>query len=146
MKAITLVQPYASLIIDKRKRIETRSWLTHYRGEIAIHAGAKVNREDCLRFGYDPDTIPRTAVLGIANLTDCVQFPHPDAPLDEYGNFEEGRYGFLLADVREFARLVAAKGKLGLWHWHRRPPALSKDRHNAAVKAWKTRRAKATRH
>jgi len=38
MKAITLTQPWASLVAVGAKRIETRSWSTSYRGPIAIHA------------------------------------------------------------------------------------------------------------
>lgn len=39
MKALTILQPWASLIACGAKQIETRSWATKYRGEIAIHAG-----------------------------------------------------------------------------------------------------------
>ena len=39
MKAITILQPYASLIVAGAKQYETRSWDTPYRGIIAIHAG-----------------------------------------------------------------------------------------------------------
>lgn len=39
MKALTLTQPWATLIAIGAKRIETRSWWTGYRGPIAIHAG-----------------------------------------------------------------------------------------------------------
>lgn len=39
MKAITLIQPWATLIAIGAKRIETRSWQTAYRGRLAIHAG-----------------------------------------------------------------------------------------------------------
>ncbi len=38
MKAITLTQPWASLVAIRAKRIETRSWKTNYRGPLAIHA------------------------------------------------------------------------------------------------------------
>ena len=38
MKAITLTQPWATLVAIGAKRIETRSWPTKYRGPIAIHA------------------------------------------------------------------------------------------------------------
>ncbi len=41
MKALTIRQPWASLIAHGVKTIETRSWKTSYRGPIAIHAGAK---------------------------------------------------------------------------------------------------------
>jgi hypothetical protein len=38
MKALSLHQPYASAIALGVKRIETRGWITHHRGDIAIHA------------------------------------------------------------------------------------------------------------
>lgn len=38
MKALTLTQPWASLVALGAKRIETRSWRTPYRGSLAIHA------------------------------------------------------------------------------------------------------------
>jgi hypothetical protein len=40
MKAISLTQPWATLVAISAKRYETRSWQTKYRGEIAIHASA----------------------------------------------------------------------------------------------------------
>jgi len=40
MKAITLWQPWASLLACGAKQYETRSWPTNYRGPIAIHAAA----------------------------------------------------------------------------------------------------------
>jgi hypothetical protein len=40
MKALTITQPYATLIAIGAKRIETRGWPTQYRGPLAIHAGA----------------------------------------------------------------------------------------------------------
>ena len=42
MKALTLWQPWASLVALGKKRIETRSWSTKYRGELAIHAAASL--------------------------------------------------------------------------------------------------------
>jgi hypothetical protein len=39
MRAITLTQPYATLVALGAKHIETRSWATSYRGPLAIHAG-----------------------------------------------------------------------------------------------------------
>ena len=41
MKAITLWQPWASLLACGAKQYETRSWATNYRGPIAIHAASK---------------------------------------------------------------------------------------------------------
>lgn len=41
MKALTLYQPWATLVALGAKRVETRSWHTHYRGTLAIHAGSR---------------------------------------------------------------------------------------------------------
>ena len=38
MKAISLKQPWASLIVSGRKTIELRTWNTKFRGEFYIHA------------------------------------------------------------------------------------------------------------
>ncbi len=40
MKAISLLQPWATLVAIGAKHIETRSWSTPYRGPLAIHASA----------------------------------------------------------------------------------------------------------
>lgn len=38
MKALSLTQPWATLVAIGAKKVETRSWSTSYRGLIAIHA------------------------------------------------------------------------------------------------------------
>lgn len=38
MRALTLIQPWATLVACGAKAVETRSWTTSYRGPIAIHA------------------------------------------------------------------------------------------------------------
>lgn len=47
MKALTLREPWASLVLEGVKTLETRSWATRYRGELFIHAGSgRVPRGD----------------------------------------------------------------------------------------------------
>lgn len=41
MKALSLWQPWATLIANGAKQIETRSWSTSYRGPILIHAAKR---------------------------------------------------------------------------------------------------------
>lgn len=41
MKALTVYQPWASLLACGAKQYETRSWATKYRGPIVIHAATK---------------------------------------------------------------------------------------------------------
>lgn len=45
MRALTLWQPWASLVACGRKTIETRSWRTGYRGPLAVHASARPPRK-----------------------------------------------------------------------------------------------------
>ncbi len=85
MKAITLHQPWASLIACGAKQIETRSWATKYRGPLAIHAGKKDPREwlhPCSDYDFVGVAekalngalfyeLPRGAVIAIAELVDC---------------------------------------------------------------------------
>ncbi len=91
MKAITLTQPWASLVALGAKRIETRSWQTSYRGELAIHAGAGLGPvggrrglvELCRTKPFIPflpqvgwngaDALPRGVVVAVVELVDCVE-------------------------------------------------------------------------
>ena len=52
MKALTVQQPFASLICQGIKDVENRSWRTNFRGTIYIHAAAKLGK---LNFDY-PET------------------------------------------------------------------------------------------
>lgn len=93
MKALTITQPWATLVAIGAKRIETRSWATSYRGALAIHAGAglgpvggRTGLHD-LAFS-DPDgyfyqalkranvfcidDLPRGAIVATCELIDCV--------------------------------------------------------------------------
>ena len=38
MKVLSIREPWASLIMNKKKLVETRSFKTNYRGELYIHA------------------------------------------------------------------------------------------------------------
>lgn len=49
MKVLTIKEPFASLIKDKKKFIETRSWKTKYRGELYIHAGKSIYKKNKYR-------------------------------------------------------------------------------------------------
>lgn len=85
MKAITILQPWASLIAIGAKRFETRSWPTSYRGPIAIHAGKSwpdavknneisehIHKALCWKGGFGKfSDIPRGSVIAIADLVEC---------------------------------------------------------------------------
>lgn len=87
MKALTIIQPWATLIASGHKMNETRSWKTNYRGEVLIHAGK--NPKDYTSGVYidDPDgpyfheagitpnnfeELPRGSIIGKATLVNCI--------------------------------------------------------------------------
>lgn len=136
--AISLWQPWATLIAIGAKKIETRSWPTRHRGKIAIHAAAKWHDEglECLRdtlfghflvpAGYKKGAdLPLGAVVAVANLIDCrstddEDFGWPPAEgstEDDFGDFGPGRYGWFLSDVRRIEPPIPAKGAQGIWRW-----------------------------
>jgi hypothetical protein len=54
-------------------------------------------------------------------VDDCVQFPNEKAPEDAYGDFADGRYGFLMTLREVFNPPIPAKGHQGVWDWVQQP-------------------------
>lgn len=104
MKALTICQPYASLIACGEKLCENRKWPTSIRGRIAIHAGKSKAWLDTWPEDEMPDPMPFGAVIATANLTACVELSsvdYPDGPhawLAEHVH-AEGPFCFILDDV-----------------------------------------------
>jgi len=133
MKALSLWQPWATLVVAGAKRWETRSW--KWRGpiplRIAIHASANAPRDvaaatDPERFrqtlrtlGMDPLTLETGAILGVVTVTACL--PTPEVrdllPPDElaFGDYGPGRWAWRLLEPAVLPRPVRCKGALGLW-------------------------------
>ena len=72
MKAITIKQPYASLIAAGLKEYEFRTWKTNYRGEILIHAGKGIDKDAMKKFESFKLEYPTGCIIAKAKLTDCV--------------------------------------------------------------------------
>lgn len=105
MRALSLWQPWASLIALGVKTIETRGWSTKYRGPLLIHAAKRA---------------PDRWVQGVTILDGSMYVitgPEWKKIEDErpYGDFTPGRYAWLLANVRPLAEPVPTKGRQGLW-------------------------------
>ena len=85
IKAISLHQPYASLIAMGLKKFETRSWGTNYRGKLVICAAQKntlqqqSNYEDLassllLDLTVQPwSSLPLGMAIAVVDLTDCIE-------------------------------------------------------------------------
>lgn len=128
MKAITLRQPWASLVARCAKTFETRSWQTSHRGLLAIHAGLSIS---FLPLSYDEpfrsalwdnglDTqLPLGAVLCIVELIGCYQTTSlSPSPLErKFGDWSAGRYAWKLEVHRVFDNPPKVSGMLGLWNW-----------------------------
>lgn len=108
MKALSIRQPWAWLIIHAGKDIENRSWRTHFRGRFLVHASAGCSRaeyEDAcqvacelewlfeLKVSTPPpfEQIQRGGIIGSVELVDCVG--QSDSVWCSNGNF-----GFALRD------------------------------------------------
>jgi hypothetical protein len=115
MKVISLLQPWATLVVIGAKKIETRSWNTKYRGELLIHAsknyekGRSIAMEPPFRqympsIGkkpkgynegagfYDWNALPFGAIIGKVNLvdtcktTDIILMKECNIPIKVNGN------------------------------------------------------------
>jgi len=136
MKALTLTQPWASLVALGEKKIETRSWYTSYRGPLAIRAAIGFPgwaKRQCflapfsvalVRHGLSPDDLPRGKVLCLTSIIDCLETcavdlegMAQDFPNDlAFGDFSWGRFAWFLGSVTEvFDPPIYAKGSLRLW-------------------------------
>ena len=52
VKALSIQQPWAWLIVNGHKDIENRDWRTNFRGPVAIHAGKKIETYQTLHKQY----------------------------------------------------------------------------------------------
>src|SRR5574342_1248012 len=139
MRAVSLTQPWATLVAIGAKRIETRSWSTPYRGQIAIHAAKgfptwarELASGEPFRKALRTDDgggmcyLPLGAVVATSELVDCVRVESAfmRAPLLErsgtadeeaFGDYSIGRWAWILRGVNRVDPPVPARGSLGLW-------------------------------
>ena len=133
MKALSVRQPWASLIVLGLKDIENRSWATRQRGTVLVHASKGMTRnewEDAIDFaveairadprnagatktktlrelGFEFDALPRGGIVGQVEITDCVTAsPSP---------WFMGEHGFVLANPKPLP-FRPFKGALGFFN------------------------------
>lgn len=114
MKALSIRQPWAWLIVHGFKPVENRSWPTSHRGAMLIHAGQVFDVEGLqsvlhifpeLRSRL-PQQYDLGGIVGRAQLRDCVQ-QHPS-------RWFTGPYGFVMAEPQPLP-FVRMPGKLSFF-------------------------------
>jgi hypothetical protein len=132
-KALSLLQPWASLVVMGAKKIETRSWTTAYRGTLLIHAsrgkaGAAIATLPIFQ-QYIPQfkELPFGAIIGEVRLVDVLRIEDTGLPpevldklsLEEraFGDYRAGRFAWMLEDSVMWEEAISATGKLGLWEF-----------------------------
>lgn len=130
MKVISIIEPWASLIKEGIKEIETRSWKTNYRGKIYIHASLKkVSKKDerinnLVSLLKDKD-FKYGHIIAEAELVDCIYMDEQflkeiKKNNQEYicGEYSLGRYAWKLSNIKVLDKPIPAKGNLGIWNYN----------------------------
>lgn len=121
-KALSIMQPWAWLIVNDHKDIENRDWRTSFRGLVAIHAGKKMDGDvaDDVRCGVNPLTgrsldlaelpgdFDRGGIVGVAEIVDCVA--------NSTSRWFVGRYGFVIRNARPVP-FIPVRGALSFFDW-----------------------------
>ena len=125
MRALSLYQPWATLIAEGFKSTETRPKRAPKNADgevIAIHASK--TQDDEFRYN-DPDVVnllgleplPSGAIVAIARLKDCIPTENClTTPQEEhFGNFAPGRWAWRFEDVQPLTEPVPCRGQPIVW-------------------------------
>jgi activating signal cointegrator 1 len=125
VKALSLWQPWASAIALGRKHIETRHWSTSYRGPIAIHAAKRWTPDERdmhereFKAGRMPARLPLGAIVAVARLYAILRTEDLRHALTEderfWGNYGDGRFGWMLDGIKPLERPLPFKGAQGIF-------------------------------
>ena len=120
MRALSIRQPWAWLILHGGKDIENRSWATKVRGRVLVHAGKGCTLAERLSvqaqllgvsgptIGLPPlEDLARGGIVGSVEIVDCLAAS--DSP------WFMGPFGFQLRDPRPLP-FLPWKGQLGFFH------------------------------
>lgn len=136
MTALTLWQPWATLVAIGAKSIETRSWGTNHRGHLAIHAakkpvidalsGVAMETKNLMstllgQAGWHFGVLPLGSVVATCYLEDCVRAENIRDELTDqeraFGDYSDGRYAWKLRLIEIINPPIFARGSQGLWQW-----------------------------
>ena len=130
MRVLSIQEPYACLIKEKIKYIETRSWKTNYRGELYIHASKKPLTKNQLDDYQEILALLKNTnfdygcIIAKCQLVDCICMDEPfiqevSKNNNQFitGGYPFGRYAWIIEDIEELTTPIPAKGNLGIWHF-----------------------------
>ena len=126
MKVLTIREPFATLIKDKVKTYETRSWKTNYRGEIYIHAAKARSKASntsiastYLKSRENPEHIICKCLLKNCIYMDENFINEVKKNKEEYnsGRYEVGRFAWQLEVIEVLKEPIYTKGQLGIWNF-----------------------------
>lgn len=121
MRALTVCQPYAHLIVLEKKPVENREWSTRYRGPLVIHAGKSL----AWMAGEKPSPdMAFGAAVGMADLVDCLHINEIEDGLHDARypwirdhEHTQGTFCLVLENVHRFAIPIPCKGAQGFWNF-----------------------------
>lgn len=124
MKALTIKEPWASLIINGYKKYEFRSWNTKYRGKVLIHAGKSFDEVNRKRFEHLNLDYANGEIIGEAEIVDCKlvdndfyeKYLKDNSLVYRKSGFNE-KYAFVLKNVIRYEKRIPCKGKLSFWEY-----------------------------
>ena len=124
MKALTIKEPWATLIIEGYKKYEFRSWKTNYRGKILIHAGLSLERDMEERFKEYNLNYNCGYIIGEADIVDCILVDEEfNKELRKINSLVYARsnhvekFAWKLENIKKYDSPIPCKGKLGLWNY-----------------------------
>jgi len=134
IKALSLKQPWASLVAEGHKSIETRRWRTYYRGPLLICASKSVDRDAIMLTGPDLKDYPRGVALAVTKLAGCRPMTEKDER-DACCQVYDGAWAFLLVGTRTIEPF-RVRGQLNIFDVEV-PDQEEAARHAARLAAWR---------
>ncbi|MBU2612446.1 MAG: ASCH domain-containing protein [Nanoarchaeota archaeon] len=116
MKALSLKQPFAELIVSGKKTIELRKWRTNFRGKFLVHASKIPDKKAMKKFGFDK--LPLGMIVGESELVEVKKYnnesEHKKDKNKHLADSSWGKYGFILKNSKR-VKPIPMKGKLNFW-------------------------------
>jgi hypothetical protein len=121
LRALSIRQPWASMIITGSKAIELRTWGTDYRGWLWIHSGKNVDADAMELLGHDAKEYQTGGLLGIAHLENVRKIETPQewqalrSRHRSPSRFHEAVVGWHFSDTIALRKKIPSLGELGLF-------------------------------